>query len=58
MTVLALDAIRLHRFGLAGREPPQIARAQTRFDPTASQVEVLRRKPADLLGRRHDLRPP
>lgn len=38
--------------------PQQIARAQTRFDPTASHVEVLRRKVADLLGGRHDLPAP
>jgi hypothetical protein len=38
--------------------PQQIARAQTRFDPAASHVELLRRKLTDLLGGRHDLPAP
>ncbi len=39
-------------------DPQQIARAQRRFDPAASRVEVLRRKLTDLLGGRHDLQAP
>jgi hypothetical protein len=35
--------------------PRQLARARKRFDPAASQLEVLRRRITDLLGGRHDI---
>jgi hypothetical protein len=34
--------------------PQQVARAQARFDPAASQLEVLRNRLTDLLGGSHD----
>ena len=36
-------------------DPRQLARAQARFDPASSRVEVFRHKLADILGGRHDL---
>jgi hypothetical protein len=35
--------------------PRRMARAETRFDPTTSKLEVLRHRFADLVGGRHDI---
>ena len=36
----------------------QMSRAQARFDPATSQIEVIRRRLTDLLGGRHDIPAP
>jgi hypothetical protein len=38
--------------------PAQLTRARARFDPATARLEHLRHKFADLLGGRHDTRPP